>query len=155
MLWTTLSMAIRLRWASIRRRISVSASAMSFDYGAYRFNLVDTPGHSDFSEDTYRTLTAVDAGLETVEVAAEAVEAARRGLRRVLPVLLVIGAVGLVVGVAVAVRSRRGNRLEPAPPGPATGRQSTGPAPRPASAPDRGWDRPDADRDGAGPRRRR
>lgn len=64
-------------------------------------------------------LTAVDAGLETVEVAAEAVEAARRGLRRVLPVLLVIGVVGLVVGVAVAVRSRLGNRVEPAPPEPA------------------------------------
>jgi peptide chain release factor 3 len=39
------------------RGISVSASAMSFDFGPYRFNLVDTPGHSDFSEDTYRTLT--------------------------------------------------------------------------------------------------
>ena len=42
------------------RGISVSASAMSFDYKQFRFNLVDTPGHSDFSEDTYRTLTAVD-----------------------------------------------------------------------------------------------
>jgi peptide chain release factor 3 len=42
------------------RGISVSASAMSFDFRQYRFNLVDTPGHSDFSEDTYRTLTAVD-----------------------------------------------------------------------------------------------
>ncbi|HBD91613.1 MAG TPA: peptide chain release factor 3, partial [Gemmobacter sp.] len=38
------------------RGISVSASAMSFDFREYRFNLVDTPGHSDFSEDTYRTL---------------------------------------------------------------------------------------------------
>ena len=36
---------------------------MSFDFGPYRFNLVDTPGHSDFSEDTYRTLTAVDAAI--------------------------------------------------------------------------------------------
>ena len=45
------------------RGISVSASAMSFDYKHFRYNLVDTPGHSDFSEDTYRTLTAVDAAV--------------------------------------------------------------------------------------------
>ena len=49
------------------RGISVSASAMSFEYGPYRFNLVDTPGHSDFSEDTYRTLTAVDAAIMVID----------------------------------------------------------------------------------------
>ncbi|MGV6811401.1 MAG: peptide chain release factor 3 [Brevirhabdus sp.] len=49
------------------RGISVSASAMSFDFGSYRFNLVDTPGHSDFSEDTYRTLTAVDAAVMVID----------------------------------------------------------------------------------------
>ncbi len=49
------------------RGISVSASAMSFDYGPYRYNLVDTPGHSDFSEDTYRTLTAVDAAVMVID----------------------------------------------------------------------------------------
>ncbi|MEM9434556.1 MAG: peptide chain release factor 3 [Pseudomonadota bacterium] len=49
------------------RGISVSASAMSFDFGTYRFNLVDTPGHSDFSEDTYRTLTAVDAAVMVID----------------------------------------------------------------------------------------
>lgn len=49
------------------RGISVSASAMSFDYGQYRYNLVDTPGHSDFSEDTYRTLTAVDAAIMVID----------------------------------------------------------------------------------------
>ncbi|WP_430449220.1 peptide chain release factor 3 [Rhodophyticola sp.] len=53
------------------RGISVSASAMSFDYQRpevnYRFNLVDTPGHSDFSEDTYRTLTAVDAAIMVID----------------------------------------------------------------------------------------
>ena len=42
------------------RGISVSTSAMSIDYNGYLLNLVDTPGHADFSEDTYRTLTAVD-----------------------------------------------------------------------------------------------
>ncbi|APX88945.1 peptide chain release factor 3 [Brevirhabdus pacifica] len=49
------------------RGISVSASAMSFDYSGYRYNLVDTPGHSDFSEDTYRTLTAVDAAVMVID----------------------------------------------------------------------------------------
>ncbi len=49
------------------RGISVSASAMSFDYGKFRYNLVDTPGHSDFSEDTYRTLTAVDAAIMVID----------------------------------------------------------------------------------------
>ena len=49
------------------RGISVSASAMSFDFRNYRFNLVDTPGHSDFSEDTYRTLTAVDAAVMVID----------------------------------------------------------------------------------------
>ncbi|MGY3439571.1 MULTISPECIES: peptide chain release factor 3 [unclassified Marinovum] len=49
------------------RGISVSASAMSFDYKNFRFNLVDTPGHSDFSEDTYRTLTAVDAAVMVID----------------------------------------------------------------------------------------
>ncbi|WP_425049924.1 peptide chain release factor 3 [Psychromarinibacter sp. S121] len=53
------------------RGISVSASAMSFDFASgdsnYRFNLVDTPGHSDFSEDTYRTLTAVDAAIMVID----------------------------------------------------------------------------------------
>jgi peptide chain release factor 3 len=49
------------------RGISVSASAMSFDFKEYRFNLVDTPGHSDFSEDTYRTLTAVDAAIMVID----------------------------------------------------------------------------------------
>ncbi len=49
------------------RGISVSASAMSYDYRQWRFNLVDTPGHSDFSEDTYRTLTAVDAAIMVID----------------------------------------------------------------------------------------
>ncbi len=61
------------------RGISVSASAMSFDYGAFRFNLVDTPGHSDFSEDTYRTLTAVDAAVMVID-GAKGVESQTRKL---------------------------------------------------------------------------
>ena len=73
------------------RGISVSASAMSFDYGNYRFNLVDTPGHSDFSEDTYRTLTAVDAAVMVID-GAKGVESQTRKLFEVcrlrdLPIL--------------------------------------------------------------------
>ena len=73
------------------RGISVSASAMSFDFGPYRFNLVDTPGHSDFSEDTYRTLTAVDAAVMVID-GAKGVESQTRKLFEVcrlrdLPIL--------------------------------------------------------------------
>ncbi|MEL6206851.1 MAG: peptide chain release factor 3 [Pseudomonadota bacterium] len=73
------------------RGISVSASAMSFDYSTYRFNLVDTPGHSDFSEDTYRTLTAVDAAVMVID-GAKGVESQTRKLFEVcrlrdLPIL--------------------------------------------------------------------
>ncbi|WP_099823768.1 peptide chain release factor 3 [Oceaniglobus indicus] len=73
------------------RGISVSASAMSFDFGEFRFNLVDTPGHSDFSEDTYRTLTAVDAAVMVID-GAKGVESQTRKLFEVcrlrdLPIL--------------------------------------------------------------------
>ncbi|MBC6442043.1 MAG: peptide chain release factor 3 [Rhodobacteraceae bacterium] len=61
------------------RGISVSASAMSFEFGKYWFNLVDTPGHSDFSEDTYRTLTAVDAAVMVID-SARGVESQTRKL---------------------------------------------------------------------------
>ncbi|MCC6305353.1 MAG: peptide chain release factor 3 [Rhodobacteraceae bacterium] len=61
------------------RGISVSASAMSFECGGWRFNLVDTPGHSDFSEDTYRTLTAVDAAVMVID-GAKGVESQTRKL---------------------------------------------------------------------------
>ncbi len=61
------------------RGISVSASAMSFEFGHYWYNLVDTPGHSDFSEDTYRTLTAVDAAVMVID-GAKGVESQTRKL---------------------------------------------------------------------------
>ena len=44
-----------------KRGISISSTALSFDYRGHQFNLLDTPGHRDFSEDTYRVLAAVDA----------------------------------------------------------------------------------------------
>ncbi|PIB24337.1 peptide chain release factor 3 [Amylibacter kogurei] len=61
------------------RGISVSASAMSFEFKDFWFNLVDTPGHSDFSEDTYRTLTAVDAAVMVID-GAKGVESQTRKL---------------------------------------------------------------------------
>src|SRR5690242_14605 len=49
-------------WMEIERQrgISVSTSVLQFDYRGRRVNLLDTPGHNDFSEDTYRTLSAAD-----------------------------------------------------------------------------------------------
>lgn len=49
------------------RGISVSTAVMSFDYDGYAVNLLDTPGHADFSEDTYRVLTAVDSALMVLD----------------------------------------------------------------------------------------
>jgi len=51
------------------RGISVTSSVMQFPYGNNVINLLDTPGHEDFSEDTYRTLTAVDSALMVIDVA--------------------------------------------------------------------------------------
>ena len=52
-----------------QRGISVTTSVMQFPYGDCIVNLLDTPGHADFSEDTYRTLTAVDSALMVIDVA--------------------------------------------------------------------------------------
>ncbi len=56
-------------WMAMERErgISVTTSVMQFPYGGSTVNLLDTPGHEDFSEDTYRTLTAVDAALMVVD----------------------------------------------------------------------------------------
>src|ERR1700723_4810834 len=66
----------RSDWMKVERErgISVTASVMSFDYAERSFNLVDTPGHEDFSEDTYRTLTAVDSAVMVID-AAKGIEA--------------------------------------------------------------------------------
>ncbi|MDX2219679.1 MAG: peptide chain release factor 3 [Burkholderiales bacterium] len=57
-----------------QRGISVTSSVMQFEYADHTVNLLDTPGHSDFSEDTYRVLTAVDAAVMVID-AAKGVEA--------------------------------------------------------------------------------
>lgn len=63
-------------WMEIekQRGISVASSVMQFDYKEHTVNLLDTPGHQDFSEDTYRVLTAVDSALMVID-AAKGVEA--------------------------------------------------------------------------------
>src|SRR5574344_622299 len=56
-------------WMDIekQRGISVTTSVMEFDYNDYKINILDTPGHQDFAEDTYRTLTAVDSVIIVVD----------------------------------------------------------------------------------------
>lgn len=61
----------RSDWMKIeqQRGISVTSSVMTFERQGITFNLLDTPGHEDFSEDTYRTLTAVDSAVMVIDVA--------------------------------------------------------------------------------------
>lgn len=58
-------------WMEIekQRGISVTSSVMQFDYDGFNVNILDTPGHQDFSEDTYRTLTAVDSAVMIIDSA--------------------------------------------------------------------------------------
>jgi peptide chain release factor 3 len=64
-------MNTRSDWMKIERErgISVVTSVMTFEYGDHVFNLLDTPGHEDFSDDTYRTLTAVDSAVMVIDAA--------------------------------------------------------------------------------------
>src|SRR5882672_12355643 len=61
----------RSDWMAIERErgISVVTSVMTFEHDGRVFNLLDTPGHEDFSEDTYRTLTAVDSAVMVIDAA--------------------------------------------------------------------------------------
>ena len=71
----------RSDWMKIERErgISVVTSVMTFEFQDLVFNLLDTPGHEDFSEDTYRTLTAVDSAVMVID-AAKGIEARTRKL---------------------------------------------------------------------------
>jgi peptide chain release factor 3 len=71
----------RSDWMAIERErgISVVTSVMTFEHAGCVFNLLDTPGHEDFSEDTYRTLTAVDSAVMVID-AAKGIEARTRKL---------------------------------------------------------------------------
>src|SRR4029078_4973082 len=76
--WMRLAQALRATedWMlrEQERGISITSSVMQFPYDGALINLLDTPGHEDFSEDTYRTLTAVDSALMVID-AAKGVEA--------------------------------------------------------------------------------
>jgi len=83
----------RSDWMKVERErgISVTASVMTFDFDDRTFNLLDTPGHEDFSEDTYRTLTAVDSAVMVID-GAKGIETQTRKLFEVcrlrdLPIL--------------------------------------------------------------------
>ena len=73
--------ATRSDWMELERQrgISVSSTVLQFDYAGFAVNLLDTPGHKDFSEDTYRVLTAVDAVLMVID-AAKGIETQTRKL---------------------------------------------------------------------------
>jgi peptide chain release factor 3 len=83
-------------WMAIeqQRGISITSTVLQFEYGGCLFNLLDTPGHQDFSEDTYRTLTAVDSAVMVLD-AAKGIEPQTRKLfeacrLRKLPILTFI-----------------------------------------------------------------
>lgn len=65
------SKAVTSDWMELERQkgISITSSVMTFDYDSLRVNLLDTPGHKDFSEDTYRVLMAVDCATMLIDVA--------------------------------------------------------------------------------------
>lgn len=71
-------------WMEIekQRGISVATSVMGFNYRGYKINILDTPGHQDFAEDTYRTLTAVDSVIIVID-SAKGVETQTRKLMEV------------------------------------------------------------------------
>lgn len=71
-------------WMEIekQRGISVATSVMGFEYNGYKINILDTPGHQDFAEDTFRTLTAVDSVIIVVD-SAKGVEMQTRRLMQV------------------------------------------------------------------------
>ncbi|MBP1648630.1 MAG: peptide chain release factor 3, partial [Bacteroidetes bacterium] len=79
-------------WMELERKrgISISSTVLQFEYNGYSLNLLDTPGHQDFSEDTYRVLTAVDAVVMVID-GAKGIEAQTRKLfevcrRRAIPI---------------------------------------------------------------------
>ena len=69
--------AAKSDWMEIekQRGISVTSSVMQFQHGSYCINILDTPGHQDFSEDTYRTLMAADSAVMVIDGAKGAADA--------------------------------------------------------------------------------
>jgi len=113
----------RSDWMAIERErgISVVTSVMTFEYESRVFNLLDTPGHEDFSEDTYRTLTAVDSAVMVID-AAKGIEARTRKLFEVcrlrdIPIITFINkmAARAATRSTCSTRSRKTLALDTAP----------------------------------------
>jgi len=85
--------AVTSDWMELERQrgISVTATVLSFPYRGFQLNLLDTPGHQDFSEDTYRTLTAVDCAIMVLDavkgVEPQTVKLFRICVKRKIPIL--------------------------------------------------------------------
>ncbi len=94
-------LASRSDWMDLERKrgISISTSVMQFDYEDIRYNLLDTPGHQDFSEDTYRTLMAADCAVMLIDAAKGVEEQTRRLFKvcrmRGIPVITVVNKLDL------------------------------------------------------------
>lgn len=73
------------------RGISVTSSAMQFNYDGFCINILDTPGHQDFSEDTYRTLMAADSAVMVIDgskgVEAQTIKLFKVCVMRHIPIL--------------------------------------------------------------------
>ena len=95
----------RSDWMKIeqQRGISVTSSVMTFERDGIVFNLLDTPGHEDFSEDTYRTLTAVDSAIMVID-AAKGIEPQTRKLFEVCRLRSVPIITMIAESTAVSVR---------------------------------------------------
>jgi hypothetical protein len=85
------------------RGISISSTAMTFAYSGFQLNILDTPGHSDFSEDTYRTLAAADNAVMLVDCA-KGIEPQTRKLFEVGGGAVVWGGPGAAAGPAEGSR---------------------------------------------------
>ena len=94
-------LASRSDWMELERKrgISITTSVMQFDYEDIRYNLLDTPGHQDFSEDTYRTLMAADCAVMLIDAAKGVEEQTRRLFKvcrlRGIPVITVVNKLDL------------------------------------------------------------
>ncbi|MBX3442085.1 MAG: peptide chain release factor 3 [Planctomyces sp.] len=76
--------AVTSDWMAMERErgISITSTVLTFEYGGLQINLLDTPGHNDFSEDTYRTLTAADCAVMVID-AAKGIEAQTKKLFKI------------------------------------------------------------------------
>ena len=97
-----------------QRGISVATSVMGFEYGGIKVNILDTPGHEDFAEDTYRTLTAVDSVIIVID-GAKGVETQTRKLMNVCrmrktPVMVFVNKLDRPRPVRPAGRDRDGTQ---------------------------------------------